>query len=101
MVAIAFLIPLPIVVRDVARDQAFTTAQLTGRRSSRYSRSPRPRHDRARYRQHPGGRGGRLAVYLTAPGGTEARERPGDGGAGVALTRGGPGVGGGAAARGD
>ncbi|HTU75726.1 MAG TPA: HAMP domain-containing sensor histidine kinase [Trebonia sp.] len=30
MVAIAFLIPLAVVVRDVARDQAFTSAQLAG-----------------------------------------------------------------------
>jgi signal transduction histidine kinase len=30
MVAIAFLIPLAVVVRDVARDRAFTTAQLAG-----------------------------------------------------------------------
>jgi len=30
MVAIAFLIPLAVIVRDVARDRAFTTAQLAG-----------------------------------------------------------------------
>src|SRR3984957_2284596 len=30
MVAIAFLIPLAIIVRDVARDRAFTSAQLAG-----------------------------------------------------------------------
>src|ERR1700735_4421003 len=30
MVAIAFLIPLAVIVRDVARDRAFTSAQLAG-----------------------------------------------------------------------
>jgi hypothetical protein len=30
MVAIAFLIPLAIIVRDVARDRALTAAQLAG-----------------------------------------------------------------------
>ena len=29
MVAIAFLIPLAVIVRDVARDRAFTSAQLS------------------------------------------------------------------------
>src|SRR6185437_8411052 len=30
MVAIAFLIPLAVIVRDVARDRAFTSAELAG-----------------------------------------------------------------------
>ena len=30
MVAIAFLIPLAVTVRDLARDRAFTSAQLAG-----------------------------------------------------------------------
>jgi len=83
------LIPLAIVVRDVARDQAFTTAQLTERRSSRCSRSPRPAHDRARYRQHPAGAAGGCRLSSLPP---EAREvawsGPGDG-AGGAPRRGG------------
>ena len=40
MVALAFLIPLAVIVRDVARDRAFTPRSWQARPSSRCSRSP-------------------------------------------------------------
>ena len=69
MVAIAFLIPLAIVVRDVARDQAFTTAQLTGAAIEPVLAvtTSRATIERA-IASTPAGAAGRLAVYLTARG---------------------------------
>ena len=69
MVAIAFLIPLAIVVRDVARDQAFTTAQLTGAAIEPVLAvtTSRATIERA-IASTPAGSAGRLAVYLTADG---------------------------------
>jgi signal transduction histidine kinase len=66
MVAIAFLIPLAIIVRDVARDRALTAAQLAGA-------SVEPvlavTTDRATLQRAvasiPAGAAGQLAVYLT------------------------------------
>jgi len=66
MVAIAFLIPLAIIVRDVARDRALTAAQLAGA-------SVEPvltvTADRATLQRAvastPAGAAGQLAVYLT------------------------------------
>ena len=68
MVAIAFLIPLAAMVRDVARDRAFSTARLAGA-------SIEPvlavTTDRATVQRAiastPAGAAGQLAVYLTAP----------------------------------
>jgi signal transduction histidine kinase len=69
MVAIAFLIPLAIVVRDVARDRAFTTAQLTGAAIEPVLAvtTSRATIERA-IASTPAGAAGRLAVYLTADG---------------------------------
>src|SRR5450756_2693390 len=74
MVAIAFLIPLAVVVRDVARDQAFTSAQLAGAAIEPVLAvtTSRATLERAIARTTAGG-AGRLAVYLTAAsGGTGA-----------------------------
>jgi signal transduction histidine kinase len=70
MVAIAFLIPLAVVVRDVARDQAFTSAQLAGAAIEPVLAvtSSRAALERAIASTAAGG-AGRLAVYLTAGGG--------------------------------
>jgi signal transduction histidine kinase len=69
MVAIAFLIPLAIVVRDVGRDRAFTTAQLAGAAIEPVLAvtTSRATIERA-IASTPAGAAGRLAVYLTAPG---------------------------------
>src|SRR5450756_230906 len=74
MVAIAFLIPLAVVVRDVARDQAFTSAQLAGAAIEPVLAvtTSRATLERAIASTTAGG-AGRLAVYLTAAsGGTGA-----------------------------
>jgi signal transduction histidine kinase len=66
MVAIAFLIPLAVVVRDVARDRAFTSAQLAGAAIEPVLAvtSSRPTLERA-IASTPAGAAGQLAVYLT------------------------------------
>jgi signal transduction histidine kinase len=73
MVAIAFLLPLAIIVRDVARDRAFTSAQLAG---AAIEPVLAVSTDRATLRRAiastAAGAAGELAVYLTAG-------RPGDG----------------------
>ncbi|HTR91699.1 MAG TPA: HAMP domain-containing sensor histidine kinase [Trebonia sp.] len=66
MVAIAFLIPLAIIVRDVARDRAFTTAQLAGAAIEPVLAVSTDRVilDRA-IESTPAGAAGQLAVYLS------------------------------------
>jgi signal transduction histidine kinase len=77
MVAIAFLIPLAVIVRDVARDRAFTSAQLTGAAIEPVLSitTDRATLERAIV-STPAGAAGQLGVYLTAPaavsGGTPA-----------------------------
>jgi signal transduction histidine kinase len=67
MVAIAFLIPLAVIVRDVARDRAFTSAQLTGAAIEPVLSitTDRAALERAIV-STPAGAVGQLAVYLTA-----------------------------------
>jgi signal transduction histidine kinase len=67
MVAIAFLIPLAVIVRDVARDRAFTTAQLAGAAIEPVLSitTDRATLERAIV-STPAGAAGQLAVYLTA-----------------------------------
>ena len=68
MVAIAFLIPLAAMVRDVARDRAFSSARLAAPRSSRCSRSPPTgRRYSGPSPARRAGAAGQLAVYLTGP----------------------------------
>jgi signal transduction histidine kinase len=69
MVAIAFLIPLAVVVRDMARDQAFTSAQLAGAAIEPVLAvtSSGATLERA-IASTPAGEAGRLAVFLTASG---------------------------------
>jgi signal transduction histidine kinase len=66
MVAIAFLIPLAVIVRDVARDRAFTSAQLAG---AAIDPVLAVTTDRATLERAivstPAGAAGQLAVYLT------------------------------------
>ena len=66
MVAIAFLIPLAVIVRDVARDRAFTSAQLAGAAIEPVLAvtTDRAALDRAIV-STPAGAAGQLAVYLT------------------------------------
>jgi len=68
MVAIAFLIPLAVIVRDVARDRAFTSAQLAGAAIEPVLAvtTDRATLDRAIV-STPAGAAGQLAVYLTGP----------------------------------
>src|SRR5215469_900816 len=68
MVAIAFLIPLAVIVKDVARDQAFTSAQLAGAAIEPVLAvtTDRATLDRAIV-STPAGAAGRLAVYVTGP----------------------------------
>jgi len=70
MVAIAFLIPLAVIVRDVARDRAFTSAQLAG---AAIEPVLAVTTDRATLERAivstPAGAAGQLAVYLTGPSG--------------------------------
>jgi signal transduction histidine kinase len=65
MVAIAFLIPLAIIVKDVARDRAFTSAQLAGAAIEPVLAVSTDRAilDRA-IASTPAGAAGKLAVYL-------------------------------------
>jgi signal transduction histidine kinase len=67
MVAIAFLIPLAVIVRDVARDRAFTAAQLAGAAIEPVLSitTDRATLERAIV-STPAGAAGQLAVYLTA-----------------------------------
>jgi signal transduction histidine kinase len=71
MVAIAFLIPLAVVVRDIARDQAFTSAQLAGAAIEPVLAvtSSSPTLERA-IASTPAGEAGQLAVFLTVANGT-------------------------------
>jgi hypothetical protein len=68
MVAIAFLIPLAIIVRDVARDRALTAAQVAGASvepvlAVTTARGPLQRA----IASTPAGASGRLAVFLAGP----------------------------------
>ncbi len=67
MVAISFLIPLAVIVRDVARDQAFTSAQLAGASIEPVLAvtTDRATLERA-ILSTPAGAAGQVAVYLTA-----------------------------------
>jgi signal transduction histidine kinase len=69
MVAIAFLIPLAVIVKDVARDRAFTSAQLAGAAIDPVLAvtTNRATLDRA-ILSTPAGAAGQLAVYLTGGG---------------------------------
>ena len=71
MVAIAFLIPLAVIVRDVARDRAFTSAQLAGAAIEPVLSitTGRAALERAIV-STPAGAAGQLAVYLTASSGS-------------------------------
>ena len=66
MVAIAFLIPLAVIVRDVARDRAFTSAELAGAAIEPVLSitTDRTTLERAIV-STPAGASGNLAVYLT------------------------------------
>ena len=68
MVAIAFLIPLAIIVRDVARDRAFTSAQLAGAAIEPVLAvtTSRPTLERA-IASTQAGEAGQLAVFLAGP----------------------------------
>lgn len=68
MVAVAFLIPLAVTVRDLARDQAFTAAQLAGAAIEPVLAVTTDQEtlERAIVSTRAGA-AGRLAVYLTAP----------------------------------
>jgi hypothetical protein len=68
MVAIAFLIPLAIIVRDVARDRAFTSAQLAGAAIEPVLAvtTSRPTLERA-IASTQAGEAGQLAIFLAAP----------------------------------
>ncbi|HEY0935672.1 MAG TPA: HAMP domain-containing sensor histidine kinase [Trebonia sp.] len=68
MIAVAFLIPLAVIVRDVARDRAFTAAQLAGAAIDPVLAvtTDRATLERA-LASTPAGAAGRLAVYLAAP----------------------------------
>jgi signal transduction histidine kinase len=89
MVAIAFLIPLAVIVRDVARDRAFTSAQLTGAAIEPVLSitTDRATLERAIV-STPAGAAGQLAVYLTAPPATAGGG--GDGGGAPAISGGAP-----------
>ena len=67
MVAIAFLIPLAVIVRDVARDRAFTSAQLAGAAIEPVLSitTDRATLERAIV-STPAGAAGQLTVYLTS-----------------------------------
>jgi signal transduction histidine kinase len=69
MVAIAFLIPLAVIVKDVARDRAFTSAQLAGAAIDPVLAvtTNRATLNRA-ILSTPAGAAGQLAVYLTGGG---------------------------------
>jgi signal transduction histidine kinase len=75
MVTIAFLIPLAVIVRDVARDRAFTSAQLAG---AAIEPVLAVTTDRATLERAivstPAGAAGQLAVYLTAAAPAAGRE---------------------------
>src|ERR1700728_2387035 len=68
MVAIAFLIPLAVIVRDVARDRAFTSAQLAGAAIEPVLAvsTSRATLERA-IASTQAGETGQLAVYLAGP----------------------------------
>ncbi|HEX3711788.1 MAG TPA: HAMP domain-containing sensor histidine kinase [Trebonia sp.] len=72
MVAIAFLIPLAVIVKDLARDRAFSSAQLAGAAVDPVLAATTERATLARaIDSTPAGAAGQLAVYLTArPGAT-------------------------------
>jgi signal transduction histidine kinase len=66
MVAIAFLIPLAVIVRDVARDRAFTSAELAGAAIEPVLSITTDRTTLKRaIVSTPAGASGNLAVYLT------------------------------------
>jgi signal transduction histidine kinase len=66
MVAIAFLIPLAVIVKDLARDRAFSAAQLAGAAVDPVLAVTTDRATLARaIESTPAGAAGQLAVYLT------------------------------------
>ena len=94
MVAIAFLIPLAVIVRDVARDLAFTTAQLAGAAIEPVLSITTDQAilERAIV-STPEGAAGQLAVYLTTSP-TATGEQASQAAAGGTFTAGGTFVGG-------
>jgi signal transduction histidine kinase len=72
MVAIAFLIPLAVIVRDVARDRAFTSAQLAGAAIEPVLAvtTSRATLERA-IASTPAGAAGQLALFLAGPQSTD------------------------------
>jgi len=92
MVAIAFLIPLAVIVRDVARDRAFTSAQLAGAAIEPVLSitTDRATLERAIF-STPAGAAGQLTVYLTTSPAAAGEPAGTDGpGAGGTLAVGGP-----------
>ena len=68
MVAIAFLIPLAVIVRDVARDRAFTSAQLAGAAIEPVLAVTTSRETLERaIASTQAGAAGQLSVYLAGP----------------------------------
>jgi signal transduction histidine kinase len=86
MVAIAFLIPLAVIVKDVARDRAFTTAQLAGAAIDPVLSitTDRATLERA-IASTPAGAAGQLAVYLTAATGGNPASQAAAGGSGTFI----------------
>jgi signal transduction histidine kinase len=86
MVAIAFLIPLAVIVKDVARDRAFTTAQLAGAAIDPVLSitTDRATLERAIV-STPAGAAGQLAVYLTAATGGNPASQAAAGGSGTFI----------------
>jgi signal transduction histidine kinase len=81
MVAIAFLIPLAAIVRDVARDRAFTSAQLAGAAIEPVLSITTDQATLGRaIASTPAGAEGQLAVYLTTSAAASGTDGPGTGG---------------------
>jgi signal transduction histidine kinase len=90
MVAIALLVPLAVIVRDLARDRAFTSAQLAGAAIDPVLAvtTDRATLERA-IASTPAGAAGRLAVYLTpVPPATAGTRSAGGGAAAQAAANG-------------
>jgi len=87
MVAIAFLIPLAIIVRDVARDRAFTSAQLAGAAIEPVLAvtTDRTALERA-IASTPAGAAGQVAVFLTSGGSGTVADGTADGGTAASGT---------------
>ena len=92
MVAIAFLIPLAVIVRDVARDRAFTSAQLAGAAIEPVLSITTDRSTLERgIVSTPVGAAGQLTVYLTSsPSGASASGASAGGASAGGTSVGGP-----------